>query len=257
MQNFKKVIREINRSIGFLLFFDTLLSTIAFFLIVYLLLSMINLYPLSAAIPAAVFFIARIMIQSRIDKKRMVEKEYIPLREKLRTAADSMNEVANPVVEELQEEVLFDLKNVSLSSFFDTKKVALRIFFIMMLSFAIVFTTTFNFYIVDVNKLIASVPDLVHKGGANKLTKPIGEINETDDIYGDSKLAVLGEEQIDIRIQPVNFEVSVRDEGDMEQKNFDERFPSDANVEQASAYEEYIPEEEQELVKNYFNELSK
>ena len=95
-------------------------------------------------------------------------------------------------------------------------------------------------------------------------TTPIGEVNERDDIYGDSKLAVLGDQQIDIRIKPVNYEVSVREEGDVEQKQFDEIFPSEENctqeqqvdINQSSAYEENIPPEQQELVKNYFNKLT-
>jgi len=95
-------------------------------------------------------------------------------------------------------------------------------------------------------------------------TTPIGEVNERNDIYGDSKLAVLGDQQIDIRIKPVNYEVSVREEGDVEQKQFDEIFPSEENctqeqqvdINQSSAYEENIPPEQQELVKNYFNKLT-
>jgi len=87
-------------------------------------------------------------------------------------------------------------------------------------------------------------------------TTPIGEVNERNDIYGDSKLAVLGDQQIDIRIKPVNYEVSVREEGDVEQKQFDEIFPSQVDIKQSSAYEESIPQEQQELVKNYFNKLA-
>ena len=87
-------------------------------------------------------------------------------------------------------------------------------------------------------------------------TTPIGEVNERNDIYGDSKLAVLGDQQIDIRIKPVNYEVSVREEGDVEQKQFDEIFPSQVDIKQSSAYEENIPQEQQELVKNYFNKLA-
>ena len=84
----------------------------------------------------------------------------------------------------------------------------------------------------------------------------LGELNESEDIYGDSQLAVLGEKQIDIRIRPVNYEISVREEGDVEQKQFDEIFPKEVAVEQASAFEERIPEEQQELVKSYFNKLA-
>jgi hypothetical protein len=48
----------------------------------------------------------------------------------------------------------------------------------------------------------------------------------------------------------------VREEGDIDQKQFNEIFPSEVNVEQSSAFEEKIPEEQQELVKKYFDKLA-
>ncbi|HJO01961.1 MAG TPA: hypothetical protein QF458_03500, partial [Candidatus Woesearchaeota archaeon] len=124
-------------------------------------------------------------------------------------------------------------------------------------SFAIVLATTMNLYIVDLSNFLSNVPEMLEglnpRRAANIL---LGELNESKDIYGDSQLAVLGEKQIDIRIRPVNYEISVREEGDVEQKQFDEIFPKEVAVEQASAFEERIPEEQQELVKSYFNKLA-
>jgi len=108
------------------------------------------------------------------------------------------------------------------------------------------------------NDLFSNIPGVIDnfkigKRGNNIL---LGEINESEGIYGDSKIAVLGNKEIDIKIRPVNYVVNVREEGDVEQKQFDEIFPREVAVEQASAFEERIPEEEQELVKNYFNKLA-
>jgi len=256
MLNFRKVIREINRTLGLLLFFEVILNSIIFFLVVYLMLSLLNLYPNLAFIPTALFFLIKLYLNSRIDKKRMVEKEYKPLEEKLRTAADNMNE-SNPVIDELQEEVVHELKNVGISSFFNMRSVTMRIFLTMVLAFAIVFSTTLNLYVVDVTKLFNDAVDAVSGQGKRIIDTPIGELNQTNDIYGKSSLAMLGNQNLNIQIKPVNYEVSVRDSGDVEQKQFQEMFPKDAFVEQASAYEEKIPEEQQELVKSYFNELSK
>jgi hypothetical protein len=196
-------------------------------------------------------------VSFKSDKRKIVESKYEPLKEKLRTAADNINE-ENPVVNELEEEVVYDLKHVGLSSFIQTKHISYKIFTTVFLSFAIVLATTLNLYIVDLNIFLGNIPDVIDnfrigKRGDNTL---LGEINESEDIYGDSKLAVLGNEEIDIKIKPVNYEVNVREEGDLEQKQFDEIFPREVAVEQASAFEERIPEEEQELVKNYFNKLA-
>ena len=257
MKNFIKVIKEINRTLNFLIVFETTINAVIFFLVVYLLLSLINLFPILALIPAIVYFISRLYVNSKTDKRIAVERKYEPLKEKLRTAADNLKD-ENPVVDELQDEVIHDLKHVGLSSFISTKRVSYKIMITILLSFAIVFATTLNLYIVDLTEFFENLPEFLDN--INPIKKSdlvlLGEVNESDDIYGNSKLAVLGNKEIDIRIKPVNYEVNVREEGDVEQKQFDEIFPSEIAIEQSSAFEENIPEEQQELVKKYFNKLA-
>jgi len=256
MKNFINVIKEIDRTLNIVFVFSSILNAAIFFLSVYLLLSIVNLYPILALIPTAIYFALRLYSRSKMDKRKIVESKYEPLKEKLRTAADNIKE-DNPVVNELEEEVVHDLQNVGLSSFIQTKEVSYKLFATIALSFAIVLITTTNLYIIDLNKFLSTtVPEYLQ--GIPKLADGalLGEINESNDIYGDSQLAVLGNEQIDIRISPVNYEVSVREEGDVEQKQFNEIFPSDVDVEQASSFEENIPEEQQELVKKYFDKLA-
>ena len=150
------------------------------------------------------------------------------------------------------------MKNVGLSSFIQTKRVSYKIFSVILLSFAIVFATTLNLYIVDLSDFLLNVPNILdnYNLGRRADNRLLGDINESQDIYGDSKLAILGNKEIDIKIKPINYEVNVREEGDVEQRQFDEIFPREVAVEQSSAFEERIPEEEQELVKNYFNKLA-
>ena len=256
MKNFINVIKEIDRTLNMVFVFSSILNAAIFFLSVYLLLSIVNLYPILALIPAAVYFALRLYSRSKMDKRKIVESKYEPLKEKLRTAADNIKE-DNPVINELEEEVVHDLKNVGLSSFIQTKEVSYKLFATIALSFVIVLTTTTNLYIIDLNEFLSTtIPEYLK--GIPKLADGalFGEINESEDIYGESQVAVLGNEQIDIRISPVNYEVNVREEGDVEQKQFNEIFPSDVDVEQASAFEENIPEEQQELVKKYFDKLA-
>ncbi len=256
MKNFIDVIKEIDRTLNMVFVFSSILNAAIFFLSVYLLLSIVNLYPILALIPAAIYFALRLYSRSKMDKRKIVESKYEPLKEKLRTAADNIKE-DNPVINELEEEVVHDLKNVGLSNFIQTKEVSSKLFATIALSFVIVLITTMNLYIIDLGSFLSTVPEYL-KGIPKLANNPLlGEINESNDIYGDSQLAVLGNEQIDIRISPVNYEVSVREEGDVEQKQFNEIFPSDVDVEQASAFEENIPEEQQELVKKYFDNINK
>ncbi len=257
MKLFINAIKEINRTLEFLIIFESILNAAIFFLAVYFLLSLLNLYPILAIIPTLVYAGIKLYVNSKSDKRLIVESKYAPLKEKLRTAADNIDK-DNPVVNELEEEVISDLKNVGLSSFIQAKGVSYKIFAAIALSFIIVLSTTLNLYIVDLNKFLSNLPDVLDNIGSKRSANVLpGETNESEDIYGESKLAVLGDKPIDIRIRPVNYEVNVREEGDVEKKQFDEIFPKDINVEQASALEEKIPEEQQELVKNYFNNVNK
>jgi len=257
MENFIKVIKEINRTLNFFMVFESILNATIFFLVVYFLLSLVNLFPISAIIPAIIYFVMRLNANSKRDKRKIVESKYEPLKEKLRTAADNLRE-ENPVVNELEEEVVADLKNVGLSSFIQTKRVSYKIFSVILLSFAIVFATTLNLYIVDLSDFLLNVPNILdnYNLGRRADNRLLGDINESADIYGDSKLAVLGNKEIDIKIKPINYEVNVREEGDVEQRQFDEIFPREVNVGQASAFEENIPLDQQELVQTYFNKLA-
>ena len=256
MKDFKKAIKEINNTLNFLIVFESILNTTIFFLVVYFLLSLVNLFPILAIIPALIYFVIRLIKDSKLDKRKIVESKYAPLNEKLRTAADNMK-AENPVVDELEEEVIQDLKQVGLSSFINTKNMTYKIFFVILMSFAIVAATTTELYIVDLNKFLSDLPEYIDSVNPRKSDNILlGDINESEDIYGKSKLAILGNEEIEIRIKPANFEVNVRAEGDFEQRQFDEIFPKEVNVDQSSSFEEKIPEEEQELVKNYFNKIA-
>ena len=201
MKNFIKVIKEINRTLNFFMVFESILNATIFFLVVYFLLSLVNLFPISALIPAIIYFVMRLYANSKRDKRKIVESKYEPLKEKLRTAADNINK-ENPVVNELEEEVVADLKNVGLSSFIQTKDVYYKIFAVILLSFAIVFATTLNLYIVDLNDFLSNIPEFLDNIDPRKSDNILlGEINESEDIYGDSKLAILGNQEIDIKMQ--------------------------------------------------------
>ena len=256
MKKFRKVLREINLTVFFFTFFEAILNAILFFAILYFLLSLINLWPLLALIPAGVYFVMRMLSDSQRDKRKLVESKYGPLKEKLRTAADNMK-LDNEVVEALQEEVIHDMKGVTVSSFMNMKTTSYKLLAIIVLSFAVLLTTTTNLYIVDINQVFNDLPGLLDARIAGSIDAPIGDVNESNDIYGDSKLAVLGNEEVDIKIQPVNYEVNVRESGDVEQKEFDSIFPGEIAIEQSSAFEEEVPEEQQELVKSYFENLAK
>ena len=252
MKQFQGVVKEINRTLNEMILFENIVNTTIVFLVFYLILTVIDFNPLFALLPALAYLGFYSYISFKSYKPGIVESKYAPLREKLRTAADNVG-LENPVVEELQYEVTSEMKNVGLSMFINPKTLSYKIFAVMALSFLIIFTSTLNIKLLEFAR--QKVPDIFEgpKGVGNFVAV---KLNTSDDIYGKEDVAKLGDKELNIRIKPVDFKVNVREEGDAQQQKFESTFPKDLAVKETIAYEENIPQEQQELVKNYFKKLA-
>ncbi len=256
MKKFKDLIKEINSVLDSLVLFDVAVNTILIFLAVYLFLALFNLYPISAVFPAAAYFLIASSKKIGSDKMMAVESKYSDLREKLRTAADNIN-LENPVVNELQEEVMRDAKKVGISSFLNPKNLSYRIFVCIILAFTIVFISTMHLSFLDMENLLKEIPDLIDNSFSRlSSASDFTDVNLTEDIYGDMELAVLGNQELNIKIKPANFRVSVKEGGEVEERQFDEITADDVFIESSEVFEENIPVEEQELVKTYFKKIT-
>ena len=254
MKQFPSVVKEVNRTLNELILFENIVNTTLVFLVFYLLLSIFDFRPIYALIPAAAYLAFYTYLSFRSPKSFLVESKYEPLREKLRTAADNMN-LDNPVAEELKYEVTSEIKNVSLSMFISPKSISYKIFAVMALSFLIIFATTMNLKVLELAR--QKVPSIFD----TKNLKSIGnlaatQLNTSNDIYGKNDVAKLGDNELNIRIKPIDFKVNVKEEGESTQQKFETTFPQEIGVKETVAYEESIPQEQQELVKNYFKKIA-
>ena len=254
MKQFSDVVKEINKTLNELIFFENIVNTTLVFLISYLLLSIFDFYPLYALVPALAYLGFYSYISFRSYKPLIIEGKYAPLREKLRTAADNVN-LNNPIVEELEYEVTSEIKNVGMSMFINPKTLSYKILAAMVLSFMIIFVTTANLKLLEFAK--NKVPDIFETKGLKGVGNLAAtQLNTSDDIYGKNDIATLCDKELNRRLKPVDFKVSVKEEGDVHPQKFETVFPQDAVVKETVAYEENIPQEQQELVKNYFKKLA-
>ena len=254
MKNFSIVVKEINRTLNQLIFFENIVNTTLVFLVFYLIFSLFNVNPLFAFIPALGYLGYYTYFSLKSYKPTMVESKYAPLREKLRTAADNVG-MESPIAEELAYEVTSEMKNVGLSMFINPRSLSYKIFAVMLMSFLIIFVTTLDLRLFEFAR--QKIPDIFD----TKNLKGVGnfvavQLNTSDDIYGKDDVAKLGDRELNIRIKPVDFKVNVKEEGDSQQHEFETVFPSQLAVKETVAYEENIPQEQQELVKNYFKRLA-
>lgn len=254
MKNFPNVVNEINRTLNQLIFFENIVNTTLVFLVFYLIFSVFNVNPLFAFIPAFGYLGYYSYLSFKSYKPGMVESKYAPLREKLRTAADNVG-MESPIAEELAYEVTSEMKNVGISLFINPKSLSYKIFAVMLLSFLIIFATTLDLRLFEFAR--QKIPDIFDtknlKGVGNFIAV---QLNTSDDIYGNKDVAKLGDKELNIRIKPVDFKVNVKEEGDVQQHEFKTVFPSELTVKESVTYEENIPQEQQELVKNYFKKLA-
>ena len=74
--------------------------------------------------------------------------------------------------------------------------------------------------------------------------------------WGDQSLASLGDEQLEVEIKPSTLELKIGKVNKAEKKDFEEVFPSEITLAPSVTYEENIPKERQEIVKEYFKGIS-
>src|SRR3989344_3250168 len=220
MKNFNRVLKEINKTLTQLSIFENLVNSTIVFLVSYLIFSFFGFHFLYSLVPTFTYLVFYTYRSMKRYNPSIVESKYSPLREKLRTAADNVK-YNNPVIDELEYEVTSEMKNVGISLFINPKTISYKIFAATLLSFLIIFSSTLNI-----------------------------KFENSNDIYGNDEIAKLGDNELSIKIRPVDFKVSVKEEGSLDKKDFETIFPQDVVVKESAAFEENIAQEDQELVKN-------
>jgi hypothetical protein len=206
---------------------------------------------------------------------REVEQKYPQLNEKLRTAAQ-YSRFSNPVVDDLKNEVVSEAHSMRESSFFHGRRTILKVSLSVLLCFLIIFTSLLDYHFFDMKYYlqgqIDKIPEIIREQAKifenKQLNKNVFQelfSDEDDgagtlanrDIYGDKKMANLGDEIIDMEMQSLNFRLSLEQEQELEKEDFEDSFPSEIYAEGASAYRETISVTDQEVVKKYFKSLAR
>ncbi|MFH2027583.1 MAG: hypothetical protein ABIJ08_00455 [Nanoarchaeota archaeon] len=267
MKNFKKAIFEIYKTFDLLLIFDSVLTAAIVFLSCFLIFMLIGVNVLYSAIVAVIYlgYSISVNLSKKVKDKKLilVEEVYPDLNEKLRTAADN-DSLENPVVEELQQEVIHDLKKVGISSFFSMKKATYKIFIAFIICFLIVLAALLNFRLPDFTTTIQKAPKLLFGGASDETSDsdiPSAGVSGSEDIFGEESIAKLGQEQLSIELKSLSFELTnVRKEIDIPDETFEEKFPGEVDLEQECdadcVLKNNIPIEQQDLVKDYFIKLA-
>jgi len=262
MKNFKSVLKEVNVMVEEVLAFDIILTSVLIFLGFYLGLMLLNLNPWYSLFPTLAYLAFLLYRDLNTNKYKIVENKYAPLYEKLRTAADNVNK-ENEVVDELDDEVVSDLRNVRVSSFVKIKKVSYKVLGSVILCLIILFASIYNVNFGEWGIDLDMVKNLVYKTGTGQGGEGVGdelvsgEGGEGDEIYGEASIAQIGNQQLEIKIKQPTLEIMGSEFYEVPEKEFEETFPDEIFAIAAGGYEEKITIENQKIVKDYFKELSK
>ena len=185
-----------------------------------------------------------------------VEAKTPELREKLRTALDYSTR-DNEIISELNKEVLGSIKKVRASHFIDSERLVKNILIAGTLAILVIFVTSLN---VSFNPI-----DFAKRGGFQKLMEEFiprerqvtfGVLEEAD-LFGDEDIANLGDQLQILQLNPEEGTIDLSQIEDVPERNFNVKmFPDAVEPSEDSFYQENVPKENKELIKNYFNKLA-
>lgn len=154
MDEFKKALREIYTVRTMAELFMVAIEGIFVFLVMYLFLSLINLYPKTLSFLATIFFLAyrawKVMTKKDL---REIERQHPELAERLRTAADTLYQ-ENFIVMKLRLSIIKTLRSMKISSFFNFKELMKKLGYITLVSFVIIMVGVYNIKIIDMQEII-------------------------------------------------------------------------------------------------------
>jgi len=262
MRDFGKALKEINFELNKMLLFDVFLNTTLILLVLYFFLSFMNL-PKVYALAAFAYFAIASFAKARKRKTINIEQKFGFLKEKLRTAEDNIT-IKNPVVDELQQEIISDLKKVDESAFISGKKTYIKSAAIVALCFIIIIFAPFHMPARTSQGQESALQETAGNGEGGEASGGIlskeketkaGVVPSPGNIYGEESVAKIGNRELKVMIQPAGQELNIRNTEEIAEIGFLESYPEEIEATAAESYEEKIPKEHAELVKAYFKAI--
>ncbi len=252
MYKFVQRINEIKYVLTRFRIIETALDSMIVFLISFLIFPHLGIRS-GWLLPVPSLAYAAIRLRTRFNGNivNKIEEFYPSLKERLSTVYDNKEE-DNIVVEDLASSVLTDMEQVRYSSFISTKRLGIRVA-ITLLLVTLILSSPFNSPTSEGTKDSTSDTKLSSAVGINNFTG-----GSDADILNESSFIRIGNDKQELMIyRGTVSELNVR--GEREQvPRYTRLFPEEeqATVPSSGAYSESIPPVYQQIVKNYFTNLT-
>ncbi|MBD3361548.1 hypothetical protein GF358_02020 [Candidatus Woesearchaeota archaeon] len=235
------------------------LDCLIVFMLCLLVLKLVSAEWYWSLIPAGIY--AVIHIRSHVKKAstfQYVEEKVPELKEKITTVADNLSR-DNPVLEELNRDVLSGMHLIRTSYFFSFSRLTRELLTLVILAFLVTGVSAYDVKFIDFSKVIDDVGDLRLFKGEYDVNEDLLEYEEnlSDDIYGNKSIAILGNEELKLQINPVLSDVDISKVEDPRERTFRSSVPSEISAQTDASFEDSIPKDYQKIVKNYFKDITK
>ncbi|HLD15558.1 MAG TPA: hypothetical protein VJB94_03180 [Candidatus Nanoarchaeia archaeon] len=256
MKIIENALAELRRTLILIKLFNSSIDSILVFIGFTLLFVLIKIPWYYAAIPFllhAIIYIPRKMKDIRYSE---VEKKVPILKEKLRTVADNVGK-SNELIDELNKEVLREMKQIKTSAFIDPRKSMFKMFALGLMAFLIIFSASLNVKFFDFDSILKKLAG--SDGGIRNLedididSRSILE----EDIYGEQSIAELGNQEVVFSMDSFSGEIDLNREKEIDTINFATSYPKEIYATSDSSYKEKIAKEDEDVVKTYFDQITR
>jgi len=211
-----------------------------------------------ALVPALVYALIHTRGNLKDVNFSKIEEKFPNLCEQLITVADNSKE-QNEIIDALNQEVLQKMKEIRTSSFINFGKLTRELAVMAVISFVIIGSAAFHIEFFDFKEAMKELKEFKpnQEYDINEEMLRFEESQNLSEILGDKSVTELGQQQLDLEINPLKSDIEIGSVHDTEDKTFREVAPSEIKAVADVSFEEQIPKQYQRIVKTYFKEITK
>lgn len=234
------------------------LDSLVIFTISELVLLLVTLPWQYAFVPTGVYSAVHAYHAFKKLRYRYVEEKVPELKEQLITAADYVSKDSE-ILQSLNKEVLEKMKLIRTSYFFSFGKLSRELLMLFFCSFLLIGASAYHVRLIDFGDVVKELQEVagLAEYDLDESLLTFEEGNETDDIYGDKSIALLGDEELQLQLNPVLSDADISQINDPESRAFNSNVPREIAATTDASFEEGIPKGYQKIVKSYFREITK
>lgn len=253
--NIRKLYNELLLTTLVLNFFDSVLTGIAAFSISYIFIYFYRLKYYFSIIIAIVFFIRSFYKKTKQNKILLLEEKYPDLKERLRTSFDYKSR-SNPVIDSLHNDIAIMMRKIDVNAYLSSKKLAIKVFVICLSLSSVLYMASIGMDVLEI-KVRVENSDFYRRAGAvvDSIFEKRDEILDRPWLK-DPRLLDLGNKENNVSIDTYNTELDITDITEPEKNDYGGHYPEEIKGAAEEIYEEGIPEEHKQVIKEYFKKIN-